>query len=460
MREMKDASTDIIVVSNELFCKEEMAQEFDKYFNRGCNIIEVGNLQSVSILQRIVYGLLEKNSFVARDADHIVFTLLSEYSRGAATVVHMLTSLMQKSDDNRTGFELAKQQLKLHIAHLKLGLDKHGMQNTLSIANSFANSSGKVQHLGGNVATETEPQIPAYDNLSASQTMEQPDDHIENQGISKQNDEVSESPILKTCIVAESYNASGGDKPNCKPHKARSTLTKGFKKSITSNSQPEDKHSMTFSFKAGSDENKHTTSSDATHPPDAIKLEKEGFVSNKKHPLHLYISDILNTTSNISLPAHHLLNCLTITEPIPLPLFYVEELNNVVMNAVFNKEKKRIQAESPMKQLIKEGVIRKSCYPILYHKDLNTDDIDLSIQQMTVPKLICDAVKDEMDDTDRVLAVLSAQQALENLTNEIKPSLIQLQYVLILSNQLHDVCTKQLHSLGDELLIAIQKLNL
>ena len=124
--------------------KEEMAQEFDKYLNRGCNIIEVDNLQPISILQRIVYGLLEKNSFVARDADHVVFTLLSECSRGAATVVHMLASLMQKSDDNRTGFELAKQQLKLHIAHLKLGLDKHGMQNTLSIVNSFANSSGKV----------------------------------------------------------------------------------------------------------------------------------------------------------------------------------------------------------------------------------------------------------------------------------------------------------------------------
>ena len=149
--------------------------------------------------------------------------------------------------------------------------------------------------------------------------------------------------------------------------------------------------------------------------------------------------------------------------PIPLPLFYVEELDNVVMNAVFIKEKKRIQAESPMKQLIKEGVIRRSCFPILYHKDLNTDYIDLSIQQMTVPKLICDAMKDEMDDIDKVLAVLTAQQALESLlTNEVKPiaSLIHLQYLLILCNQLHIVCAKQLHSLGDELFITIQKLDL
>ena len=72
-------------------------------------------------MQRIVYALLENNSFVARDADHIAFTLLSEYSRGAATIVHMLTSLMQKSENNsRTGFELAKQQLKFHIAHQKV----------------------------------------------------------------------------------------------------------------------------------------------------------------------------------------------------------------------------------------------------------------------------------------------------------------------------------------------------
>ena len=45
-------------------------------------------------MQRIVYALLEKNSFVARDADHIVVTLLSEHSQGATTIVHMLTSLM------------------------------------------------------------------------------------------------------------------------------------------------------------------------------------------------------------------------------------------------------------------------------------------------------------------------------------------------------------------------------
>ena len=364
MEEMKDPATDIIIVSNELFYKEQIAEDINKHFNRGYNIVEVISLDPISIMQRMVYGLLEKNSFVARDADHIVFTLLSEYSRGAATIVHMLTSLMQKSDDNsRTGFELAKQQLKLHIAHRKL-------ENCLVEESSISQPTGNRQ---------TMP-----------------------------------SSIMKTNLVSVS------------------------------------------------DDDKQTISSDTTQqPPTTAKPEKENLGSAKKHPLYLYINDLLSTTRNISLPAHHLLNCLAITGPIPLPVFYVEELDNVVMNAVFNKEEKRIQAESPMKQLIKEGVIRKSCYPILYHKDLNTDYIDLSIQQMFVPKLICDAVKAEMDDTDKALSVLSAQHALDNLlTNEIEPSFIHLQYILILCNQLHDVCSQELHELSDQLLITNQKLKL
>ena len=115
MREMKDPATDIIIVSNELLCieKKEIAHYLKKRLNRECNVIEVTNLESMQILQRILYGLLEKNSFVARDADHIVFTLLSEYSQGSATIVHLLTSLMQKYDDNRTSFENVKQQLNI-----------------------------------------------------------------------------------------------------------------------------------------------------------------------------------------------------------------------------------------------------------------------------------------------------------------------------------------------------------
>ena len=159
MRKMKNASTDI-VVSNELFCKDKIAKNFGKYFSQGCNIIEVTSLEPISIMQRIVYALLEKNSFVARDADHIVFTLLSEYSRGAATIVHLLTSLMQKNENkSRTGFELAKQQLKLHIAHQKLErfLNSCNTEDTLSC------------DVNENIATEGEPHIiRESDNYSYS----------------------------------------------------------------------------------------------------------------------------------------------------------------------------------------------------------------------------------------------------------------------------------------------------
>ena len=70
----------------------------DKILTRGCNVVDVTNLELMNIIQRMVYGLLEDN-FSIRDAGHIVFTLLSEYSRGAANI-HMLTSLMKKCDDN------------------------------------------------------------------------------------------------------------------------------------------------------------------------------------------------------------------------------------------------------------------------------------------------------------------------------------------------------------------------
>ena len=52
---------------------------------------------------------------------------------------------------------------------------------------------------------------------------------------------------------------------------------------------------------------------------------------------------------------------------------------------------------------------------MVYHKDLDPDYIDTTIQPMIVPQLICDAVKDQMDDVDKALSVLSAQRALENL---------------------------------------------
>ena len=175
----------------------------------------------------------------------------------------------------------------------------------------------------------------------------------------------------------------------------------------------------------------------ATCPPTTAKPSKEHLGPAHEHPLYMYINDIL--TNNISLLAHHLLNSLVITGPIPLPLFYVEELNNVVMNAVSSK---RTWAESPMKELVKLGVVRSSSYPIIYYKNLHPDYIDTTIQPMFIPKLIYDAINDQMDYADKAVSILSVQHALERLlTNETKPNSINLRYILILCNQLDDVCS-------------------
>ena len=495
MREMKDASTDIIVVSNELFCKEEITKDFDKYFSRGCDIIEVTSLQPISIMQRIVYALLEKNSFVARDADHIVFTLLSEYSRGAATIVHMLTSLMQKSEDNsRTGFELAKQQLKLHIAHLKVEQSLNGYA-TLHTPNSTVNikkenvmveierqiarmsdshdssnqdnsssnpmfnsecfilpredsqkemltksSEGKIPDAKSSVANITsgfasmgienesyidEKACRRDNDPYSDDSDESDDDHHINQG--EKREKTSDDVLF---IQPEGHNITSSTGKHASIHEVKGlecTQEKVHAKSISNRAN----------FVAGSD-SKLTDSSGAMQLPTTAKPSKEHLTATHNHPLYMYINDIL--TNNISLPAHHLLNSLVITGPILFPFFYFKELNNVAINAVSSQEK-WVQAESPMNELIKLGVVRSSSYPIIYHKDLHPDYIDTAIQPMFIPKLIFKAVNDQMDYADKALSMLSVQRALERLINETKPNSIHLHYILVLCNQLDGVCS-------------------
>ena len=419
MRELKDASTDIIIVSNEVFCKEAIAKDFDKHFTRGCNIIEVANLPPISITQRLVYKLLEKHSFVARDADHIVFTLLSEYSRGSTTVVHLLSSLMQNGDDNsRTGFELSKQFLKLHIAHLKL-LNKY---NTLREDNSRT----KMQNFEKNSMIEK-----AY--LFTPRNLEQS---------SKENAQLA---YKSTSSINESITMLEIEIP--------SLLTSKNILQIQIENVPY------TPVKASS-------AISSTTQPTIRAEEGQNVITAPIHPLHLYINDLL---SNIfSLPANQLLNILVMTGPVPLPLFYVEELNNIVTNAIISNEKKMMQElqefipVSPMNQLAKGGVIRNSCYPLVYHKDLNPENLISNIQQVYIPKLICDAVKYQMDDTDKVLSTICAQHALENLLNNNEVDLIQLHYLLILCNQLHNTCIREFrdHEFSEKLLITSQKLML
>ena len=490
MREMKDASTDIIVVSNELLCKEEIVKNFDKHFSRGCSIIEVTSLQPISIMQRIVYALLEKNSFVARDADHIVFTLLSEYSRGAATIVHMLTSLMQKSEDNsRTGFELAKRQLKLHIAHLKF---EQLFDNQNIILGSIVDSEPLMSHECDDVSTSPHGSreifmsvaIPscANDNMkeeadvSQSKLYESQPSSVHQLQSKVSEDKDPDTGFISMGIQNEVYimphieNVPHNDDPHRDNEHHSDVLTiipEGYKDpSSTSkhssklkkvkdtevaqvhakNDRPNMPYSIINTIKdsiAGND-SKQIPSPNATCLPITAKPSKEHLSPAHEHPLYMYINDII--TTNISWLAHHLLNSLVITGPIPLPLFYVEELNNVVMNAASSK---RTQAESPMKELMKLGVVRSSSYPIVYHKNLHPDYIDTTIQPMFIPKLIYDAVNDQMDYAEKAVSILSVQHALVRLlTDETKPNSIHLHYILILCNQLDDVCS----SVSDHLL--------
>ena len=137
MSEIQEDSTDIIIVCNKPSCKDKIIKDFYENFHRGCNIIEVTSLEPISITQRIVYALLEKNSFVAGDADRTVLALLSEYSRGAATIVHLLASLLQKGDkDNRKNLELVKQKFISMYQRLQLSQESEEMQRVILSQNS------------------------------------------------------------------------------------------------------------------------------------------------------------------------------------------------------------------------------------------------------------------------------------------------------------------------------------
>ena len=135
--EIQDDSTDIIIVCHKPSCKEEIMEQVYKNFDRGCNIIEVTSLEPVSIMQRIVYALLEKNSFVADDVDRNVLALLSEYSRGMPTIVHLLASLLQRGDkDNRKNLELVKQKFIGMYQRLKLSQESEEIQRIILSQNS------------------------------------------------------------------------------------------------------------------------------------------------------------------------------------------------------------------------------------------------------------------------------------------------------------------------------------
>jgi len=326
INQLQEASTDIIIVSHELLFKADIVAEVEKQLSRKCNLIEVTNLQTVNAIQRMVYGLLEENTFSVRDADHTVFTLLCEYSRGSTTIVHILMSLMKKCDDSRMGFQLVKHQLRLHIGHKKY----------LETSQSSENASGSI---------------------------------------------------------------------------SRSKL--------------------------------HST-------------------------IYMFINDIIRS-DHFSLSAQHLLCCLTVLGSIPLPQFFISELDNLITTAITTEEDKRMQRLHGMvpqpliKQLEQGGLIRRLPYPIVYHKDFNPKNVDPTIELMFVPKLVCHAIESEMDVADKAISIMCVQHALESILTDkstVQVNMVHLQYLLVLCNSLIDLCVKDYSKLGNSFITGAIKLKL
>ena len=80
---------------------------------------------------------------------------------------------------------------------------------------------------------------------------------------------------------------------------------------------------------------------------------------------------------------------------------------------------------------------------------------------MFIPKLICDAIDSEMDTTDRAVSIMCVQRALDNVLMEKSTlSTIHLHYLLVLCNELFDVCVSEHSTLGDAFVIESLKLKL
>ena len=461
MREMKDASTDIIVVSNQLFCKEEIAKDFDKHFSRGCNIIEVTSLQPISIMQRIVYALLEKNSFVARDADHIVFTLLSEYSRGAATIVHMLTSLMQKSEDNsRTGFELAKQQLKLHIAHLK-GLQRYGNTTKItSIENGTGNSNANsfFSSLSSNTLDSTHSLLmyatkpntkDATDNLSTHSSLDP--EASDNSSSDSKTDSIYDSMhgSNKNLTISEKFveaplNNIADDSASKTWFQQNNILTDmSIGPKYTEEQTVIAERYMTQTDASDSDVE------DLFDLPDSYKIAEDKLISVPlQNTLHLFINDLLMCDS---IPARHLLNCLCVIGSIPIPLFLIEELDNIITKAAAGKDNGVQSSVTSLTKQLEAGVLRKCPHMFLYHKDLNPEFQTATPKLMYIPKLICDVIKNNMYSGDVALSIACVQQAIKNLLMQINQlSITQLHLMLVVVNQLEESCSNLDEKLNEE----------
>ena len=500
MKQLQEISTDIIVVSNKFLFKNDIVIEVDENLTRGCNLIDVTNLQPMNIVQRMVYGLLEEGNFSMRDADHIVFTLLSEYSRGAATIVHMLSSLMKKCDDNQTGFQLAKHQLKLHIGHKRY---EEAVQKSRRCSFSASKFSRRISNKPKGKESQEVNSFP-FDSVntttvkcSSNEKISAGQDHIgvalDRRSHSEAGTDESSSgrQTVQTIVGGEYLNADmstaqtdGEDSdeilPQIKPY--QKVTAEISSREEPTNNVPEEggkPGSVTsiikkvISYMIGSDDQqKPVPEFEAAQIPEELTTtESDKFcptLSEEKvqSTLYMYINDILRS-DDFSLPAQHLLHCLSIVGSIPLPKFYIDELDKLITEAVTTKDDQKMQKvkgfvpEPLINQLEQGGVIRNFPNPLVYHKDLNPQSVDSTIQLIFIPKLICDATDSEMDTTDKAVSIMCVQHALENiLIGKSTLSMIHFHYLLVLCNELFNVCVKESSTLGDAFAVENLKLKL
>ena len=141
---------------------------------------------------------------------------------------------------------------------------------------------------------------------------------------------------------------------------------------------------------------------------------------------------------NLSQPACHLLNCLCITGPIPFLRLYVEELSHCVTVDLANKGQRCTML---VEEIEKVGVIRKCPNSMIYHKFLDPNS-SFHDQLIVIPKQICNAVRNKMNDKSKIEKLHLIKDALNNVTTH-KLNSKHLPYILVLCRELWDFCEKK-----------------
>ena len=157
----------------------------------------------------------------------------------------------------------------------------------------------------------------------------------------------------------------------------------------------------------------------------------------------MFISNLLTCDEFVSISAHHLLNCLSVIGPIPIPLFLIEELDNIITKVAAGKNNGVQRSITPLTKQLEAGVLRNYPHVFLYHKDFNPEFQVATSKLMYIPKLLCDVIKSGMHNGDVALSITCVQQAIKNLlTQTIQLSINQLHFMLVALNQLDGSCSK------------------